>query len=135
MSDERQNLGGVFVQRPEPYRCLQCATKDLELADLRRRLEAAEAIVAKLPKTADGVAMTLRMNFWVLHENHDTSIPWWEIIGAGVLKLFETESGDRVEYRDENGYEDDISAEKCYSTREAAENALASRGGAGGTKA
>ncbi len=90
--------------------------------------ERLQAIVDKLPKTADGVPVVLLMNLWC-RKQYAQCIQW---VGIGVIGM-ETneEDADGGEYceratlavRDGRGHEWYVESDVCYSTREAAEAA------------
>lgn len=74
-----------------------------------------QAIVARLPKTADGVAITTHMNFYLCNLG--------EVVGAGALSIRHDEGcdfGHFIEFRDGDGYEGIVNPDQIYSTREAA---------------
>jgi len=79
-------------------------------------------VLGTLPMTADWALLTLNGNFYF---NGGTSIP----VAAGILEMMLTEDEDNlivVRYRDEDGEEDVLYANQCYSTSAAA---LAAKGG------
>jgi len=79
----------------------------------KARAEAAEAVVAKLPKTADGVPITPDMNLYSTIADYD----------FGCI-AFRYEPDDfQIACRDVRGVDFELRAEQCYSTREAAEAA------------
>lgn len=91
-----------------PTACLrrQVANRDTQIAELKSQLARLQAIVDKLPKTADGVIITPGRTFYEL----------WGTAPAGIRSLEVADWYDR---------EDDspVAAAEIYSTREAAEAA------------
>lgn len=104
-----------------------------EIDDLRRLLAAEkqerkrlEEIVAKLPKTADGVPMRLGMNMVIVDDdNHLTEAGLLAIAHEGKDTPFE------IRARDGDGDEYDLCVSDCYSTRAAAEQASQDSGRGG----
>lgn len=76
-------------------------------AQLREKLTAAEAVVAKLPKTADGVSATPGMDLFVPCTYRDG----FKVELAVVHRIHGTLNGGHIELA------------MCYSTREAAAKA------------
>jgi len=84
---------------------------EAELTGLRAKLATADATIAKLPKTADGVPVVPGIIVWPLHELED------ELGGEIRMGLYDRNTGD-VEL---DG--DTAAFSTCYSTQAAAEAA------------
>ena len=89
------------------------------------RIAELEAIVAKLPKTADGVPAYKDMPVWCVMPDgsiYETELGWYCTLGAAFARdLAASQAG----YRLSNGIWLDVGVpvEHCYSTPEAAEAA------------
>jgi hypothetical protein len=90
---------------------MKIADATCELIELRQQLAEAEAIVAKLPRTKDGVAITPNCELWYLDSE---KIRWVAADHFGIHDYF----WSLATYR---GW---IPIDRFYSTRKAAEEAL-----------
>ena len=104
---------------------------DSRLAQAHARIAELEAIVAKLPKTADGVPAYKDMPVWCVMPDgsiYETELGWYCTLGAAFARdLAARQAG----YRLSNGVWRDVGVpvEHCYSTREAAEAAKEAKDG------
>ena len=89
------------------------------------RIAELEAVVAKLPKTADGVPAYKDMPVWCVMPDgsiYETELGWYCTLGAAFARDL---AARRAGYRLSNGVWRDVGVpvEHCYSTPEAAEAA------------
>ena len=104
--------------------CLQDAAKECGI--LKTELEAARAIVAKLPKTADGVPIVPGMHVWFYSRN--SASQWVEelkVTGWEHLPGMEPGYMFVLSVCNEAGESDGVNLACCYSTEAAA---LAAKG-------
>lgn len=81
-----------------------------ELREAAAEIERLQAIVSRLPRTADGMPIAPGMKLWTVFDGSDVTVNWFcRGHGTGVW-LMDTDRGNRTE-------------SECYSTREAAEKA------------
>ena len=96
--------------------------KDLKIATLTRRVEELEAIVAKLPKTADGVPIVLGMK--VYFECPDPE--WWRVEPGTIVSETVKSMDDGVSFSEYKGTvaitceECEFGNLECFSTEAAA---------------
>jgi len=83
-----------------------------EIFALLARLEAAEAIVKRLPKTADGVPITPGAQVWCCFDEGVSEIE--------VVDVSKDQCQCEINEGEFSGWFDVRDADKCYSTREAA---------------
>ena len=98
-----------YLHVVEGLKCQQ-NQQDRLISDLRERLSAAEAVIAKLPKMAEGLPITPGMEVWFqMTRNHG-----WQTTAEMVAGYYDKEK---------NWNAIDFDGKRFYSTREAAEAA------------
>ena len=111
-------------ERLAELRCCDTLYNSGEADELFAEIDRLRKIVGKLPKTADGVPITLRQNLFAVIKMNDMPTVY-EVVECGFVSLFEGDSdGDPDWYlgvvRDGNGMEYDVGTDQVYFTREAA---------------
>jgi uncharacterized Zn finger protein (UPF0148 family) len=132
VGDLRRQVAAVTAERDGTLEVLTDVARTLKATEAERnaavqRAEAAEAIVAKLPKTADGVTCYIGDVLWVVYEGRVLECEPLNIYSDSHLSVgahFAAKAGYRNRLVWVDGWH---RPEDCYSTRAAAEQAQAEK--------